>query len=84
MIRVAISEGEEHTPYSKLCLHINEGGSVKAALKVRIDRMKLVYQRVYPDVRLTDAQREYRREKLAIRTQKCQEWRKLQILSTKL
>ncbi len=42
MIRVAICEGEEHTPYSKLCLNINEGGSVKAALKVRIDRVKWV------------------------------------------
>jgi hypothetical protein len=64
MIRAAICEGEKHTPYSKLCLNINEGGSVKAALKVRINRVKLVYQKVYADVQLTDEERQYRREKL--------------------
>ena len=41
LIRIAIYKGELHTPYQKLCLNINEGGSVKAALKVNIDRMKL-------------------------------------------
>ena len=64
MIRVAICEGELRTPYARLCLNINEGGSVKAALKLRINRMKLVYQEVYSDVRLTDADRQYRRQKL--------------------
>jgi hypothetical protein len=64
MIRAAICEGEKDIPYSKLCLNINEGGRVKAALKVRIDRVKLVYQKAYADVRLTDEQREYRRKKL--------------------
>jgi hypothetical protein len=59
IIRTSICEGEEHTPYSRLCLNINETGSVKVALKVRIDRMKSVYQRVSPPfVRLTDEQRE--------------------------
>jgi len=64
MIRAAICVGEKDIPYSKLCLNINEGGRVKAALKVRIDRVKLVYQKAYADVRLTDEQREYRRKKL--------------------
>ncbi len=64
LIRVAIYAGEERTPYTKLCLNINDGGSVKAALKVRLDRMKLVYQKVYPNVTLTPEERQYRRDKL--------------------
>ena len=64
MIRATICEGEEHTPHSKLCLNIHEEGSVKSVLKVRIARVKLVYQRVYADVRLTDEQRQYRQMKL--------------------
>ena len=64
LIRVAIYAGEEHTPYTKLCLDINDGGSVKTALKVRLDRMKLVYQKVYPDVTLTSEERQYRHHKL--------------------
>ena len=62
--RVAIYAGEEQTPYIRLCLNINEGGSVKAELKVRLDRMKLVYQKVYPDVTLTPEKRQYRHKKL--------------------
>jgi hypothetical protein len=64
LIRAAIYAGESHTPYTKLCLDINDGGSVKAALKVRLDRMKLVYQKVYPNVTLTPEERQYRRDKL--------------------
>jgi hypothetical protein len=64
MIRAAICEVEKDIPYSTLCLNINEGGSVKAALKVRIDRVKLVYQKAYADFRLTSEEREYRRMKL--------------------
>ena len=64
MIRAAICEVEKDISYGTLCLNINEGGRVKAALKVRINRVKLVYQKAYPDVRLTDEDREYRRKKL--------------------
>jgi hypothetical protein len=64
MIRVAICSAEQKTPYSKLCLNINEGGSVTAELKVRIDRMKLVYQIVNTFVTITDEDRQYRRDKL--------------------
>ena len=75
MIRAAICEGGKDIPYSKLCLNINEGGRVKAALKVRIDRVKLEYQRVYADVRLTDEEREYRRMKLwAYRQTDLEKW----------
>ena len=75
MIRAAIYEGETDIPYRKLGLNINEGGRVKAALKVRIDRVKLVYQRVYADVRLTDEEREYRRMKLwAYRQTDLEKW----------
>jgi hypothetical protein len=62
--KVAIYAGEERTPYTKLCLDINDGGSVKAALKVRLDRIKWVYQKVYANVTLTPEERKYRRDRL--------------------
>ena len=64
LIRIAIRQGEFRTPYEKLCLNINTDGSVIEALNLRIDRMKLVYQKVYANVTLTPKQLQYRREKL--------------------
>ena len=64
LTRIAIRQGELHTPYDKLCLNINADGSVKTELKLRIDRMKLVYQKVYANVTLTPEQVQYRRQKL--------------------
>ena len=64
LIRIAIRQGELHTPYDNLVLNINAEGSVKTELKLRIDRMKLVYQKVYANVTLTPEQVKYRRQKL--------------------
>ena len=64
LTRIAIRQGELHTPYDNLVLNINADGSVKKELKLRIDRMKLVYQKVYPNVTLTPEQVQYRRQKL--------------------
>jgi len=64
LIRIAIRQGELYTPYDNLVLNINAGGSVKKELKLRIDRMKLVYQKVYANVTLTPEQVKYRHQKL--------------------
>ena len=64
LIRIAIRQTALHTPYDNLVLNINADGSVKTELKLRIDRMKLVYQKVYPNVTLTPEQVQYRRQKL--------------------
>ena len=64
LIRIAIRQGELYTPYDNLVLNINADGSVKKELKLRIDRMKLVYQKVYANVTLTPEQVKYRRQKL--------------------
>ena len=50
LIRIAIREGELYTPYDNLVLNINADGSVQKELKLRIDRMKLVYQKVYAHI----------------------------------
>ena len=64
LTRIAIRQGELHTPYDNLVLNINADGSVQTELKLRIDRMKLVYQKVYANVTLTPEQVKYRRQKL--------------------
>ena len=64
LTKIAIYAGEERTGYDKLCEDINARGSVQAALKIRIDRMKLIYQRVYSNVTLTPTEQQYRRQKL--------------------
>ena len=64
LTKIAIYAGEERTGYDKLCEDINARGSVQAALKIRIDRMKLIYQRVYSNVTLTATEKRYRRQKL--------------------
>ena len=64
LTRIAIRQGELHTPYDNLVLNINADGSVQTELKLRMDRMKLVYQKVYANVTLTPEQVKYRRQKL--------------------
>ena len=64
LTKIAIYAGEERTGYDKLCEDINGRGSVQAALKKRIDRMKLIYQRVYSNVTLTPTEKQYRHQKL--------------------
>ena len=64
LTKIAIYVGEQNTGYDKLCEDINARGSVQAALKNRIDRMKWIYQRVYSDVTLTPTEKRYRRQKL--------------------
>lgn len=75
MIRAAICEAEKQTSYAILSLNITEGDYVKAALKKRIDAVKLVYNKVRNGTVLTPAQLEYRRSKLwAYRRGDLQKW----------
>ena len=58
----SIYADEEKTAYDKLLEDINAGGSVQTALKIRIDHMKLIYQRVYSNVTLTLTEQDYRHQ----------------------